>query len=170
MNAFCERYILSNLIKEPTYYKNPVNPSSIDLILTNSTRSFQNSSVVETGLSDFHRMIVTILRTTFQRLPPKIRNYRDYSNFDNEIFRACLFNDLSKEDVGNHKQVIKVCINTLSNHAPSKKKYTRGNHLPFTNKELSTAIMNRRMLRNIYLRKRSDEKSTPNSGITVFRY
>ena len=32
---------------------------------------------------------------------------------------------------------IKVCINTLNNHAPRKKKYTRGNHLPFMNKELS---------------------------------
>ena len=52
---------------------------------------------------------------------------------------------------------IKVCINTLNKHAPSKKKYTRGNHLPFMNKELSKAIMNRTRLRNVYLRKRSDE-------------
>ena len=157
MNAFCERYSLSSLIKEPTCYKNPANPSCIDLILTNSPRSFQNSNVVETGLSDFHRMIVTVLKTTFQRLPPKIRNYRDYSNFDHGMFRTCLFNDLSKEDVGNLEKFIKVCINTLNNHAPSKKKYTRGNHLPFMNKELSKAIMNRTRLRNVYLRNRSDE-------------
>ena len=52
MNAFCERYSVSSLIKEPTFYKNPTNHSCINLILTNSTRSFQNSSVVETGLSD----------------------------------------------------------------------------------------------------------------------
>ena len=77
MNAFCERYSLSSLIKEPKCYKNPANPSCIDLILKNSPRSFQNSNVVETGLSDFHRMIVTVLKTTFQRLSPKIRNYRD---------------------------------------------------------------------------------------------
>ena len=83
LNAFCGRHILSILIKEPTCYNNPANPSYIDLILTNSLRSFQNSSVVETGLSDFHRIIVTVLETTFQRLPPKIRNYSSYSNFDN---------------------------------------------------------------------------------------
>ena len=58
------------------------------------------------------------------------------------MFPACLFNDLSREDVGNLEKLIKVCINTLQNHAPSKKKYTRGHHLPFMNKELSKAIMN----------------------------
>ena len=72
------------------------------------------------------------------------------------MFRACLFNDLSK-DVGNLEKFIKVCINTISNHVPSTKKYTRGNHLPIMNKELSKAIMNQTRLRNIYLRKRSDE-------------
>ena len=42
MNAFCETYSLSSLIKEPTCYKNPANPSCNDLILTNSPCSFQN--------------------------------------------------------------------------------------------------------------------------------
>ena len=65
MNAFCERFSLSTLIKEPTCYKNCANQSSINLILTISPRRFQNSSVVETSLSDFHKMIVTILKTTF---------------------------------------------------------------------------------------------------------
>ena len=83
INTFCGRHSLSSLIKKPTCYNNPANPSYIDLILTNSLRSFENSSVVETGLSDFHRIIVTILKNTFQRLPPKIRNYKSYSNFDN---------------------------------------------------------------------------------------
>ena len=81
MNDFCESYNLSSLIRESTCYKNPENPSCIDLFLTNSPNSFQNSGVVETGLSDFHRMIVTVMKTSFQRLPPKIRHYRDYSNY-----------------------------------------------------------------------------------------
>ena len=109
MNAFRDRYSLSSLINEPTCYKNPVN-SCI----------FQNSLVFETGLSDFHRMIASVLKITFQRLPPNIRNYNDYSNFDNGMFWVCLLNDLSKEDVGNLEKSIKVCINTLNNHAPSK--------------------------------------------------
>ena len=64
MNVFCESYNLSSLIRESACYKNPENPSSIDLFLTNSPNSFQNSSVVETGLSDFHRMVVTVMKTS----------------------------------------------------------------------------------------------------------
>ena len=55
MKNFCELY---NLIKEPICYKNPNNPSSIDVILTNSKDSFQNS----TGLNDHHKMIIIVLK------------------------------------------------------------------------------------------------------------
>ena len=68
---FCESYNLSTLIRESNCHKNPENPSCIDLFLTNSPNSFQNFSMVETGLSDFHRMTVTVMKTPFQSLPPK---------------------------------------------------------------------------------------------------
>ena len=51
MLDFCLLYNLSNLIKEPTCYKNPLNPTSIDVILTNRVDSFQNSIAIETGLT-----------------------------------------------------------------------------------------------------------------------
>ena len=35
LNDFCDIYNLKNLVREPTYYKNPDNPSGIDLFLTN---------------------------------------------------------------------------------------------------------------------------------------
>ena len=129
------------------------------LFLTNAPNSFQNSGVVETGLSDFHRMIVTVMKTSFQRLPPKIRHYRDYSNYDNNMFRVSLFKELSKLNIEAIDLIkfITFCIDTLNFHAPSKKKYIRGNHLPFTNKERSKEIMRRTRLRNNFLRNRSDE-------------
>ena len=34
-------------------FKNPENPSCIDLIITNRLKCFQNSVTLETGLSDF---------------------------------------------------------------------------------------------------------------------
>ena len=52
------------------------------------------------------------------------------------------------------EKFIKDCINTLNNHAPRKKNCTRDNHLPFINKELPKAIMNRTRLRNVYLMKK----------------
>ena len=86
MKSFCDSYTLTSLIKEPTCYKNLQNPSCIDLILTNSPYSFQNSNVVETGLSDSNKMTVTVMKTTYEKLKPKIINYRDYKNFCNNTF------------------------------------------------------------------------------------
>ena len=47
----------------------------------------------------------------------------------------------SKQDVGNLEKFIKVCISSLNSHAPSEKKYTRGNPLPFMKKELKLCLM-----------------------------
>ena len=46
MNDFCESYNLSSLIRKLTCYKNPETLSSIDLFLTNSPNSFQNSRFI----------------------------------------------------------------------------------------------------------------------------
>ena len=42
MSSFCDTFDLTSLTKEPNYYKNPDNPSCIDLILKNKPFSFQN--------------------------------------------------------------------------------------------------------------------------------
>ena len=78
MKVFCDSYEFENLIKDATCYKYPENPSCIDLILTNNLNSFQNSGVIETCLSDFHKMTVTVMKTTFEKLKPNIVYYRDY--------------------------------------------------------------------------------------------
>ena len=44
------------------------NPSCIDLIITNSPNSFQNTSTFCTGLSDFHKLVVTILKMSFRKM------------------------------------------------------------------------------------------------------
>ena len=51
MNTFCGSYILTDLTKQPTCYRNTLHPKCIDLILTNVPRSFQTTCVTETGLS-----------------------------------------------------------------------------------------------------------------------
>ena len=68
MSGFCDTFGLKRLIKDATCYKNPENSGSIDLILTNNPLSFQYSCVIETGLSDFHRMVVTVMETSFEKL------------------------------------------------------------------------------------------------------
>ena len=84
MKLFCETYDLSSLIKVPTCYKNPEKPSCTDLlVLTNKPKSFQNSSVVKIGLSDFHKMAVTVMKTTFEKLKPKVSYFRKWNELYN---------------------------------------------------------------------------------------
>ena len=65
LEDFMYEHTTKNLVKEPTCFKSLTNPSCIDLFLTNSPSSFQNTSTIVTGLSDFHRMVVTVMKTTF---------------------------------------------------------------------------------------------------------
>ena len=78
MENFCQIHNLKNLVHDPTCFKNPENPTMIDLFLTNKPRCFQNSITFETGLSDFHKMTITVLKMFFQKQSPKIITYRDY--------------------------------------------------------------------------------------------
>ena len=80
MWSFCETYNLKSLIKQPKFYKNPNSLMCIDLILTNVQRSFQNTCEIETGLSDFHLMALTVLRKSFKKLRPTIISYRCFNN------------------------------------------------------------------------------------------
>ena len=71
VSDFCEIYNLKNIIREKTCFKNPNNPSCIELIIANRPKSFQNSMVIETGLSDFHIMCITVMKciTVSKNLP-----------------------------------------------------------------------------------------------------
>ena len=68
----CFSYNLTSMINRPTCFKNPEKASYIDLILTNRPRNFQNSCAIETRLSDFPKLVVTIMKTTYKKLQPKI--------------------------------------------------------------------------------------------------
>ena len=83
---FCHDYNCQNIIQDKTCFKNPQNPSCIDLIITNRQRSFQNSTVIETGLSDFHKMSLSIMNAFYKKQRPNIIRYRNYRNFNNECF------------------------------------------------------------------------------------
>ena len=82
LKDFCSNlYSLASLINNLTCWKNASKPTCIDLILTNHQKIFQNTNDIETGLSDFHKMVITIIKITFCKFKPKIRNYRKYKNF-----------------------------------------------------------------------------------------
>ena len=59
---FCQAYSCKNLINKKTCFKNPKKPSCIDLMITNVPKSFQGSAVIEIGLSDFHKLTLSIMK------------------------------------------------------------------------------------------------------------
>ena len=69
---FCQIYGFKNLIKDNTCFKNPEKPSCIDLIITNRPKSFQNSMALETGLSDFHKMTLTVMKVFYKKQKPTL--------------------------------------------------------------------------------------------------
>ena len=81
LESFCESHKLKSLIKDPTCFKYIEKPSFTDLILRNSRYSFQNSFVIEPVLSNFDKMIVSVMKATFQKLKSKIVLSRDYTKF-----------------------------------------------------------------------------------------
>ena len=82
----------------PTCFKSDTNPSAIDLIITNKPKSFQNTIGISTGLSDFHEMVLTSMKTTFPKAAPKVMYYRDMKKLDGPSFKADLKNSLNNID------------------------------------------------------------------------
>ena len=119
MEDFCLNYNLSNLIKGSTCFKNTENPSCIDLILTNSPKSFQHSMAIETGLSDFHKMTVTVMRSNYQKQKPKIICYRNYKNFSNELFRKDITRKIEDEHTNDMRldKLQQTFLDILDKHA-----------------------------------------------------
>ena len=154
MKIFCETYNLTNLINEATCYKNHLSPSSIDLILTNRKYYFQNSNTLDTSLSDFHKMTITVMKMKYKKLEPKIISYRNYKDFDNEKFRhdvKYLITQYYGNAILSYDNIENIITDTLDRLAPKKLKYLRGNHQPFMNKKLSKAIMTRSRLKMFFL-------------------
>ena len=86
--------------------------------------SFQSSGVIETGLSDFHKMTVAVMKASFEILDPKIIHYRDY--------RKCC------------KYILNIFWYMYENSGyiySQKRKYSRVNNMPFLIKSLSRAHM-----------------------------
>ena len=157
MQDFCNIYNLKCLVKEPTCFKNPDNPSCIDLLLTNKYRSLQNTTVFESRLSDFHKFTITVMKISLHKQKPKVINYRNYKTFNNSMFRTDFLAKINKDNTYmGCQQFENTFLNILNAHVPLKQRYLRANDAPFMNKTLRKAIMHRSKLRNKYLKLRME--------------
>ena len=159
LKDFCNTFYLKCLIKSPTCYKSNTNPSCIDLILTNKSKSFQYSKTIETGLSDFHLMTLTVLKNKFKKAAPKIVRYRDFKNYNSLLFQNHVKSLFSGDNLNviTFDEYTALLLNSLNNHATLKTKCIRGNDQPFMTKELRKQHMIRTRLLNNYRCCRTDE-------------
>ena len=86
--------------------------------------------MIKTSLSGFHRMVVTVMKTSFYvRLNPRVINYRDYKSFGNKTFREELLHELSNtafgENASDFEKFIDMRQKNLNLHASTKQMYVR---------------------------------------------
>ena len=145
MAGFLESHFLKSLNKKPTCFKS-TNGKCIDLMLTNKNRSFKHTNIFETGMSDFHLMIYTMFKMTFEKAQPKQINYRSFKRFNKEIFLNGI--QTSIINISSYDSLENIFLKLLNKHAPIKQKTVCANDKPFMNKEIRKAIFNRSRLKN----------------------
>ena len=108
--AFCESHEFYNLIKSKTCFRSK-SGTYIDLILTNQKHSLENTVVIETGLSGFHRMIFTQMILTNEKFLPITISFPDFKNFVetrfyNDLLKALICNPQASYDYWQFLQVL----------------------------------------------------------------
>ena len=126
-------------------------------MLTNKKHSFQNSCTIETGLSDFHKMTLTVLKSHFKKKDPITITYRDFKKFDALKFREDVEKGILNVGTLDIDDFNSMFTSIWNCYAPIKKKVVRGNNAPFMNKTLSKAFMKRSQLKNNFHKNPSEQ-------------
>ena len=100
------------------------------------------SCTVETGISDYHKLIMSTCRMTFAKGKCIKFVYRCYKNFDTKLFQEILIKNFSETELF-LKSFETTFSLTFEKFAPLKQKYLRYNNTPFMNRTLRKAIMTR---------------------------
>ena len=142
------------MVREKTCFKSINNPKCVDLLISNTEKCFKSATTIDTGLSDFHKMVLVILKRKFEKAKPKVTSYRDYRHFDGNSFRCALRFELSK--ISTHRYS---SLETLNDHAPLKQKTICANHAPYITKTLRKAMMHRSQFETKYRKQPKDINS-----------
>ena len=142
MLSFMNNENFINLVKGNTCFKGK--GSCINLILTNRRYSFKHTSSTETGPSDHHHLISSMIKT-FEKKESKGLVCRDYKNFIFNSFKSELFSKFNHNNVA-FTSFENNFVNVLNQQA--LKKVFRSNQMPHLNKSLRAAIMKLSRLKN----------------------
>ena len=159
LKTFCDTFDLVNLVKIATCFQADI-PTSLDLILTNKSRSFIKTQSVTTGLSDHHSMVTTMFRSYVTKLSPIEIKYRSFRNFDENLFLTELRNAVDNLDYSQNEAFTTFfeCFeNVADKHVPLKTVKLRGNNAPFITPQFRKEIRYRSKLRNLARKNKTPE-------------
>ena len=115
------------------------------MILTNKPLHFQKTHVVETGLSNYHKMISTFFKAWSSKLKSRVIFYRSYKKFNESKFLCSLkkanFDFLKSDPHQNYNLLTHTFLGIVNKHAPLKKKFVRGNNASFMYREFQKESM-----------------------------
>ena len=114
---------------------------------------------LEIGISDHHKMIMIIFRSTFAKGKPKTFYYRYYKKFNLEQLQMELKEklvEISNNSFDIFLEEFKTCLDKF---APLKEKKIRFNNSIFMTKSLRKAIMLRSQLKKKFNNNKSEENS-----------
>ena len=66
---------------------------------------------LEAGISDFHKLVVTVLKRFYKKQSPKIFHYRNIKNFENGNFHQDLQFDITNDPPSKFNQTLLSVLN-----------------------------------------------------------
>ena len=95
---------------------------------------------LETGLSDFDKMTLTVMKVFYKKQKPTIITCLSYKNVSNEVFMVDVQNRISQVTSENNDlefDIFKVVLNeAIQKEAPIKQRYIPAIQAPFINKTI----------------------------------
>ena len=115
----------------------------------------------ETALSDHHHMILTFLKTKFEKFQPEKLMYHSFKQFDSDQFKSDIYNSMSA--MRTNAVFENNFVSIFDKHAPKETRILRGNQKTHFNKTICEQMMTRSRL------KQKANKSQNSSEIVQFK-
>ena len=81
------KFVVAKILTKIRPVQKPINPTWIDLTTTTRPKSFQQSEVIETVLSDFYKISLMIMKVFYNKQKVKTIQFRKDKDFSNGPFK-----------------------------------------------------------------------------------
>jgi hypothetical protein len=153
VSQICDLFDLRNIITQPTCFKSP-RGTLIDVILSPNRKCIQTQGIVDTGLSDYHRMIYVVTKNHAPVPQRKQVTYRSFKSLNereyiNDLEMAPfhvgeIFNDVDDQ----YFYFSKMFSDITNEHVPLKTRNVKPNPPPFMKCTYRKSIMNKARLQH----------------------